>query len=1311
MAGQGRPSSKAAACAQRTRGRVRALVIRSIVVALCGQVAVLCGAQHAELEPVRLRVGWGGGEKARWVGRASVDGGAISDLKLLGRAADAAGSIWLENGAVEVATLSNHNDDAFEITVAAGQGTKLLIELSADPATAPSQAAVALADLAKQPYVLRLDDRGNTLKIEPVPESGLQVVMDRDQRIFAPGEPLALELRAALAEAVSGTTLDIHASLSPARGTQSLWSSEQRMDVPVQGQPRMRLSVPLPQDEGAYTLRLTAMRPSGFRERFFPGNPTPLAERKLDLVVLDSQPRQASQPAEWETVLEIDPTSPRWWERLPNWTQLRRIPGLNRGPLGSMRAGAVELPAGRFVELPPRAPGADPYWQAYSLPLESAGTPHRLEVDFPAGDEQHFGISIIEPNAAGVIEGIGRDGGVYVEGFGRALSAERQTHRILFWPRTQAPLLLVTNAHPTAAARFGQIRVLKLRAGALAARPIEPPSPKRLVAAYLATPLIPETFGASKGLDQPTGSSAPKAVDDWQTFYESATRLADYLRYGGYNSAVISVAADGSSIYPSSKLAPTPLYNASLAQADDAQCDALELLLRVFDREGLALLPALQFATPLPELEALRRGSDPQTSGLEWVGPEGHTLLAGRGTSDGRAPYYNLLDPRVQRAMLDLARELVERYGNHPSFAGLAVQLSAHGYAQLPPLEWGLDDVTIGRFERDTGIQLAGAGPARFAARQALVTGEQSAAWSAWRAARVAEFYQQLAQILSQTGGHQRLLITMEQSFADPQQAAATRPELIGENRFEASLLELGIDRESLSSIPHVTLCLPRYVGPLVPLADHGADLEIKQAAATWHRQAGAAHAPAALLYHRPQQIHLATFEGKSPIPLSGKMVLNSQPLAHGAGLRQPYVESLLDADPELVLDGGELLPFGQEDSLRQVRAIIAELPTSAAVTDSAGQPVFVRSYAEADRTTLLVVNACPWHVEAEVVLELSQATELQPLTPMEPGAERAAQVRPLAAGSQPWSLSLAPYAVEAVRLEGAGVNVAAIRADVSEAGKAELSARLADLANRDFTASRIYPALANPSFEPLAGAAPVPGWSASGNATAAELDATTPQEGKTCVYFYSGGTAAALESDDFPTPPTGQLAMTVFARGHDIDPRTELRMVFEADHAGRTYRRSFIVGGPQTGAQRLEPQWRPYAILVNDLPLDSRSQMRVRFELVGQGEVWLDNVKLYDLLFPLKFHPQAQAEIKQFFILIHAAQRAFEMGRLADCVRLLEGYWPRFISAYVPLAQPSIAVEPPPQKERPSPPPADQEQQTAPSIGERIKRFVPFVR
>jgi hypothetical protein len=133
---------------------------------------------------------------------------------------------------------------------------------------------------------------------------------------------------------------------------------------------------------------------------------------------------------------------------------------------------------------------------------------------------------------------------------------------------------------------------------------------------------------------------------------------------------------------------------------------------------------------------------------------------------------------------------------------------------------------------------------------------------------------------------------------------------------------------------------------------------------------------------------------------------------------------------------------------------------------------------------------------------------------------------------------------------------------------------------------------------------------------------------------------------------------------------------------------------------------------LVNDLPLDEKGRMRVRFELTGPGEIWLDNVKLYDLLCSLGYYPKAQAEIKQFLILLHAADRTVESGRFTDSVRLLEGYWPRFIMAYMPVRPPQQPIAAAPNDNDPlSPPPTDEDQEPAPSIGERIKRFVPFVR
>ena len=159
-----------------------------------------------------------------------------------------------------------------------------------------------------------------------------------------------------------------------------------------------------------------------------------------------------------------------------------------------------------------------------------------------------------------------------------------------------------------------------------------------------------------------------------------------------------------------------------------------------------------------------------------------------------------------------------------------------------------------------------------------------------------------------------------------------------------------------------------------------------------------------------------------------------------------------------------------------------------------------------------------------------------------------------------------------------------------------------------------------NPSFEPFGGHRPPTGWRLAGNAATAELDAANPQDGTTSIYFRNDGQFAALESDAFAMPPTGQLAMTVHVRDQKTTSGAELRMVFEATHAGHVIagRRSWR---PATAASPAPGEWQSKAILVNDLPLESRGEMRVRFELSGPGEVWLDNVKLYDLLFPLKFY------------------------------------------------------------------------------------------
>ena len=129
----------------------------------------------------------------------------------------------------------------------------------------------------------------------------------------------------------------------------------------------------------------------------------------------------------------------------------------------------------------------------------------------------------------------------------------------------------------------------------------------------------------------------------------------------------------------------------------------------------------------------------------------------------------------------------------------------------------------------------------------------------------------------------------------------------------------------------------------------------------------------------------------------------------------------------------------------------------------------------------------------------------------------------------------------------------------------------------------------------------------------------TMPQDGKTCLYLQNRGNGTAtIESNTFATPPTGQLVMLVFVRGQNVAPSSELRLVFETDDSAKPYRQFATLGGNGPAARPIAGDWGGgFLFRSEDLPLDSRGKMRVKFELAGPGEVWIDNVQLYDLLVP----------------------------------------------------------------------------------------------
>jgi hypothetical protein len=166
-------------------------------------------------------------------------------------------------------------------------------------------------------------------------------------------------------------------------------------------------------------------------------------------------------------------------------------------------------------------------------------------------------------------------------------------------------------------------------------------------------------------------------------------------------------------------------------------------------------------------------------------------------------------------------------------------------------------------------------------------------------------------------------------------------------------------------------------------------------------------------------------------------------------------------------------------------------------------------------------------------------------------------------------------------------------------------------------------------------------------------------------VRMSSGGQIATLISQPFKVPSTGRLSMLVCLRVADPAVQPRLRLSLEGRANGETFFRSSEVG--RSAPNKIAGQWQVFEIIANDLPLDGVSSLQVRFDLIGSGDVWIDDIQLRALAFSDK-------EQKELARLIAPAAVKLQQAQIADCIHVLEGYWPHFLEDHVPLAQTPIS-------------------------------------
>jgi len=1287
-------------------------------------VALGVCAARAE-ESVRVRIAWGGGTARIWQGSVSVEQGQLSELRPLGLEADEPGSMWIEDNRVQIRQRSSRVYDGLDLLVS-GPAQSAVLHVTLAARDAPQETTtvdVPLAQVLAGSVRAELDKHGSQLLARRAPGDTLRVEWGDRALVFAPGEVFSLKVAVDPPQTRGGQG-ELRAVLRSARGSEVAWELAEPVAL---GDPAaaVPLSVPLNVREGAYDLVLSVQQRPGLRLPQV--GPVPLAparvlvERKVQLLVLEPEaPETSAARVDLAVVQEIDPINERWWERfakpvplsLPRlerlqWKNLQRF---WKGPLGSGDVRARDHALGRMSELPPsRAPGQTS-WEAFTLPVTRTGRPHVLEVEYPSDVPQRLGISVMEPNAAGALVPLQLDSGVVVTEPWLAEAGEPPTmlrHRVIFWPRTTTPLVLVTNRSATRPAVFGKVRVLAGGEHLPRAFPKAEIPPERLLAGYFAKPLFPESFGASEAYDE----SNQRSLEDWTTFYEGGTRLVEYLEHAGMNGLLMTVLGDGATIYPSRVIQPTSRYDKGVffgTGQDPVQKDVLEMLLRLFDRHQLRLIPAVEFAAPLPELEEMLRRGGPAAEGLQWIGPGGIAWHEAHLPEQRLAPYYNLLHPAVQEAMFGVVRELADRYlARHESFAGLAIQLSSSGYAVLPGPEWGLDDTTVARFAQETGIRVpGGSGEDRFARREKFLLGERRQEWLAWRAATVARFYERVQAELSARRAGARLYLATADLMRGPHWSARLRPTLGRRPSLGEILWEVGLDADRFTRPDGPVLLYPDCAAPVTSPDEEALALEAAQMLDLAGRQEQWP-SPGSLLFHAPEELRLESFDRRSPFRESYTSLL-AEFVPAGRQRRRGFVRSLALLDASFLFDGGRLVPLALDDTDRELVAIYRRLPAVPfkLLSEGTTQPVTIRYATYGQRTYVYAANDSPVPATLLVRVDGPPGCRMMNLA----DGKRETQLERRADGLY-WRVSLAPYDLAAVWLSAPDVALSEPQVLLSDEVQAALDSRIARLGARAaaLRSPPAMPPLPNANFEQASEeASRVVGWDLvrDGQGGAVRLEPTPPETkpgkpaGQRSVRLWTDGAGVALVSKPFEAPTTGRLTLYAWLRVPEANRQPPVELVLTGRRNGRELPPRTAVLGRSLPGHSVPPigaAWGQFYFPVHDLPLDGLDELRVAIRLAGPGEVWIDDVQLDHL----DFKENELKQLSQIFSTAHMKLRTHQVG---DCIRLLEGYWPRFLEDHVPL-ETAVAARPKTDAARPqqSEPPPE-----SPGLLDRMKGIVP---
>lgn len=131
--------------------------------------------------------------------------------------------------------------------------------------------------------------------------------------------------------------------------------------------------------------------------------------------------------------------------------------------------------------------------------------------------------------------------------------------------------------------------------------------------------------------------------------------------------------------------------------------------------------------------------------------------------SSQMGPIFNPLHPTVQKAILDFVGDIGERYSKYASFRGISFNMFASCMPWFGSIHFGYDDLTVDRFQRETGIAVPGDArhPDRFSKRYEYLCYVCRPAWVSWRCRKIRELFGRIHQTLASFRTDLRVTVTL----------------------------------------------------------------------------------------------------------------------------------------------------------------------------------------------------------------------------------------------------------------------------------------------------------------------------------------------------------------------------------------------------------------------------------------------------------------------------------------------------------------------------------------------------------------------